>query len=582
MEGIKQWIEAEGSGHWFFIAFPVILLALFIWFKGRRVRFLIPSLIISIVIINPVFYKYWDKLGLYAYWRMLWIVPVIPVLASLFPSLSERSQNSWIKLIMTAVGIALVFWGGTFIYNGTGGTFVEAENASKLPDYVVQIADRLLELDEHPRVVAQDPIGVYIRQYTGEIDTLYGRDISNTYINRPSGEARSVFTILEKTEPDMSEVASIMLEGDYQYLICCKNPGDCFQNVDCIGEYGIYRVIGKPNKLVTRNELGQVEAITLVDIDGNPVNGSEGYSRVSYTYDDNGFIIREFYTDIYGKGVEDKNGCAGFEREYDVKGHIIRDVKLDANNQPTVGALGYSEVRRKYYHNIISSESYFDLRGNPVNQVAGYSYFETKFNSDGEPVQRDYYDREGNLANRIEGYSTVVWEDDGKVKKAQYYNLDNDLIKCEGINIIQNIVYNPDGWSDWMTPIPGYENSYFDIGFTNLGDKTSGDAYSCQLEIEFKGVQAIDGEPLYFWTQGSQDGRWYTGNVWNGELIDLYSPPNDGIYMFNSTVVVSEEMMLVSRFGIGFRCDNWASGSFRIRNVQIVKGGNPIEWTPGV
>ncbi len=91
MDGIRSWIEAEGSGRWFFVAFPVILLCLFIWFKGCRVRFLIPSLIISIVIINPWFYRAWDKLGLYAYWRILWVVPVIPVVAGLVLSISERS-----------------------------------------------------------------------------------------------------------------------------------------------------------------------------------------------------------------------------------------------------------------------------------------------------------------------------------------------------------------------------------------------------------------------------------------------------------------------------------------------------------
>lgn len=90
MDGIWYWIETEGIGHWFFIAFPVCFLCLFIWFKGRRVRFLIPSLLISLIIINPWFYKKWDELGLYAYWRILWVVPVIPVVAGLVPSITER------------------------------------------------------------------------------------------------------------------------------------------------------------------------------------------------------------------------------------------------------------------------------------------------------------------------------------------------------------------------------------------------------------------------------------------------------------------------------------------------------------
>ena len=85
-EAIK-WIETEGSGHWFFYAYPAALLFLFIWLKGRRASFLIPSLLITVVIINPFFVRKWNELGLYAYWRILWI---IPVLAAVVPGITEK------------------------------------------------------------------------------------------------------------------------------------------------------------------------------------------------------------------------------------------------------------------------------------------------------------------------------------------------------------------------------------------------------------------------------------------------------------------------------------------------------------
>ena len=37
-----------------------------------------------------------------------------------------------------------------------------------------------------------------------------------------------------------------------------------------------------------------------------------------------------------------------------------------------------------------------------------------------------------------------------------------------------------------------------------------------------------------------------------------------------------------SDFQIAFRCDNWASGSFRIRDVKIEKGDSATKWTPGL
>ena len=81
--------------------------------------------------------------------------------------------------------------GGTFLYRGPGGSFVKAANAAKLPDDVVKIVDRLMELEERPRIIAQDPIGVYIRQYTGKIDQLFGRDLY-WHIAAPSEVAKEI------------------------------------------------------------------------------------------------------------------------------------------------------------------------------------------------------------------------------------------------------------------------------------------------------------------------------------------------------------------------------------------------------
>ena len=58
VQAMQEWIIAESTGHYFFYAFPVCLVLLF---------FLIPNVVITLVIVNPLFYKYWDSLGLYAY-----------------------------------------------------------------------------------------------------------------------------------------------------------------------------------------------------------------------------------------------------------------------------------------------------------------------------------------------------------------------------------------------------------------------------------------------------------------------------------------------------------------------------------
>ena len=119
MDQVVHWLEAEGTGHWFFYIFPVVLFILFFILRGRRMVFLVPCLLMTAVIVNPVFYQVWDGLGLYAYWRILWAVPVIPVIASFVPGVTERiggraeadpsrhaDPKTWLKMPVAAVGIA--------------------------------------------------------------------------------------------------------------------------------------------------------------------------------------------------------------------------------------------------------------------------------------------------------------------------------------------------------------------------------------------------------------------------------------------------------------------------------------------
>lgn len=367
--GIRDWITAEGTGHWFFAAFPVLLLTLFIWFRERRVRFLIPSLLITIVIVNPVFYNYWDQMGLYAYWRILWIVPVIPVLASLVPSITERMQKPWVKCTVVAVGLGTVALSGTLLYSGPGGRFVNAANAAKLPDEVVEVADRLLELEERPRVVLQHPLGVYIRQYSGEINQLYGRDITG-FIWRAGSSAVDVHNKL--TEGDLNAVATAMANDQYEYLITDRTERlseNGFEALDTVADYGIYRAHGKPTVVKERNELGQVVKVINVDENGQPVNNESGYATIEWQYDSNGNIAREFRSDINGIGIADSNGWAGYERNYDYLSHVIMERMIGPDGKPVANNYGYAEVRREYNGSNLVRESYYDADGLPVNRI---------------------------------------------------------------------------------------------------------------------------------------------------------------------------------------------------------------------
>ena len=514
MERLRYWIETEGSGHLFFLAFPICLLLLIILMKERLSKFAIPSLIITLIIINPWFYQRWINLGLYAYWRIIWIIPVIPVLAAVIPTITEkisRKNDQWIKKSIVVFGVGLVIFGGTFLY-ANDNAFVKSDNTSKLPEEVVAIVDQMLEFKNKPRIIADPSISIYIRQYTGEVDQLFGRDMYGFIVN-PSKTARIADNAI--TTEDWPTVEQIMLDDEYDLLVTTKNA-EIMELIDTIGAYHIYGAQGTPSVKKDRNELGQILSITFVDEYGNTIENKDGYSSVSYSYYRDGNISRESYLNENGILVNNRK-----------TNYAYRTIEWDQKNEKT-------------------SEKYFDAQGNLTRSTAGYS----------------------------------MWDKQGD--NIVYYDVDGSILPYDGINLVNGIEYGDDGWTEWITPTHNMENVCITIGKTLLCDKKEETDYSCQLEIEYKDVKVTEGAQFGFFSQGMTDNGWNVGNVWDWSLVWEKEVPKDGVYSYASTRKIDRKMAEAKIFDIGFRCDYWAGGSFRVRSVKIEKGDSCSAWTPGL
>ncbi len=224
---------------------------------------------------------------------------------------------------------------------------------------------------------------------------------------------------------------------------------------------------------------------------------------------------------------------------------------------------------------------YYDVDKQPVVRAGGYTAILQTWDGD-RLVSRIYLDSSGLEANRSEGYSRVVWNEDvNGVWRIHFYNQQGTELDQNGINLTDCNV-SLDGWTAWMTPAPDKRNKCFTIGRFNLGECEAGTVYTCQMEIEFKDVTALVGREFRFWSQGAQDNEWITDNIWNSELIWLDKPPEDGCYFCSTSMSVTEDMTEISYFDIGFRCDYWESGSFRVRNIVITKGDNSVTVSPGI
>lgn len=237
-------MEALGN-YRYLILYGVSIILGFLFLKGKKKLFLIPSLLMTVLILNPLTRNIWNKYNDYAYWRLLWILPVIPVCAALPAALAEKIQKLPLRIGAVLLCVAIFGVTGSFVYAADGTGFVQAENAEKVPYTVKEIADQLLEMEENPRVVSDAEISIYLRQYSGRLQTPYGRDI--VYGNPPQS-AVNLYQALVRGE--MEEVAQMMRSGGYRYLVTAnwdlqrksRLEAAGFESRGQVNGYGIYQL----------------------------------------------------------------------------------------------------------------------------------------------------------------------------------------------------------------------------------------------------------------------------------------------------------------------------------------------------
>ncbi len=226
-------------------------------------------------------------------------------------------------------------------------------------------------------------------------------------------------------------------------------------------------------------------------------------------------------------------------------------------------------------------QAYYDENGELEEQPAGHVAIWQEWDGN-QLISRMYLGSDGLPMNRIDGYAKAMWGQDEKgTRIVEFYDADEKSVPLDGINLVSGAEIGEDGWSEWMVPEIDIENCVFHIGMAVLGARKIGDSYTCSFEIEFKDVTQIEGKEFRLSTQGKADGSWGNGNIWNSRLMFYNEPMGDGIYNENNTVIIDESTVTVSSFDLDFRCDNWNSGMFRIRNVKIEKGDYVTELNPG-
>ena len=485
---------ALGNLHFLFLYGIAIVLLLFL-FKDRRKAFVIPCIIISIIVLNPAFYRVWNAINNYGYWRTLWMIPIIPACAAIPAILVEKKRKQWVNgLFVVATAIVYIF-AGSYIYQNPLTSFAKSENAEKLPNDAVLIADALLELDDTPYVVSDSYICAFLRQYSGKIRSLYARDI---FYGEPSKLARQVYEQLTSPDGDLQEVAQTMLNYQYEYLIA-ENANEerknalseaGFEFVRQVNNYSILRVTGNPTEIREYDELHRVTAEINVDENGDMINGSEGYAKRTYSYDQMGNVTRRFQTDVDGNAVLDESGRAGFERTYDRHGQIVKEVWLGADEKPVVADYAMKACAYNHEQKLVF-EAYYDAAGAPMLRTDRlYAERKMSYDRNGNKTSERYYGLDGKPIIASYGYAGYIREYDGK----------NQLIKESYINVDDSPIAVAAGYCAFARE---YDNNGNTSAEYYLDEK--GDRVKCDKGYAYVGKEYDDnGRVVHEWYEDAQ------------------------------------------------------------------------------
>lgn len=114
-------------------------------------------------------------IGESVYWRVLWLLPTVPVIAGGFTEVVSRSKNGILQAVLTAVLVGAVVISGTGMIKA--GNFERVYNHRQVPDEIAMICNKI-NADRNKRevrIAADEYAASYIRVYDPSLKMVYGR-----------------------------------------------------------------------------------------------------------------------------------------------------------------------------------------------------------------------------------------------------------------------------------------------------------------------------------------------------------------------------------------------------------------------
>lgn len=214
---LASWDKYWDGSLYPYLLFGAALYLLFFERKRKKNGYLLAYLLITLFLIFcPVTSAVIEKcIGSMVYWRAIWVVPVVPVIACAFTGLAARIRNAGAQILPVILCLVLVAVSGTSVWQA--GNYVKAANNQKVPDEVAQTAEVILQkrTSEDSQVVADNHMASFLRVYDPSIQLAFGRDGKG----RRSVNGKRLYDHLNVPEPDYVIVAKRARMEKCEFLV---------------------------------------------------------------------------------------------------------------------------------------------------------------------------------------------------------------------------------------------------------------------------------------------------------------------------------------------------------------------------
>lgn len=256
MKAVMEWIFSMWQMYWSGGFYQYLLLASAVYLlifrrkKQSTRQVLAFSFVLLLIFVCPFTAKIIRAcIGQSVYWRVLWLLPAIPVIALAAAEFLSGRKSKLLQAALLLLCCIVIALSGKDMFSD--GNYTLTVNRQKVPDDVAHVCNMVLEEAEKDGLsdvclVSDEYLCSYVRVYEPSIRQPYGRRGMGSLVI--SNER--LYRLMHQEEPrDYGRIARICKKKGYQFLAVSvpeeKEPEITrygFVRIGDVGSYSIYQL----------------------------------------------------------------------------------------------------------------------------------------------------------------------------------------------------------------------------------------------------------------------------------------------------------------------------------------------------